>query len=201
MKKILLIASLASFAVVGTAQAAGDAEAGKTKAAACVACHGPDGNSPAPNFPKLAGQHADYLLKQLKDFKSGARTDPTMNAMVMPLSEQDMVDISAFYATQKGSIGETAAEQVELGQTIYRAGNAASGVAACAACHGPAGSGNPMADFPGVSGQHADYTKLQLQNFRSGMRANDASAMMRGVAKKMTDAEIEAVAQYIQGLH
>ena len=201
MKKILLIASLASFAVVGAAQAAGDAEAGKAKAAACVACHGPDGNSPAPNFPKLAGQHADYLLKQLKDFKSGARTDPTMNAMVMPLSEQDMADISAFYATQKVTIGEAAAEQVELGQTIYRAGNAASGVAACAACHGPAGGGNPMADFPDVSGQHADYTKLQLQNFRSGTRANDASAMMRGVAKKMTDAEIEAVAQYIQGLH
>ena len=201
MKKILLIASLVGFAVVGAAQAAGDAEAGKAKAAACVACHGPDGNSPAPNFPKLAGQHADYLLKQLKDFKSGARTDPTMNAMVMPLSEQDMADISAFYATQKGTIGETAAEQVELGQTIYRAGNAANGVAACAACHGPAGSGNPLADFPGVSGQHADYTKLQLQNFRSGLRANDASAMMRGVAKKMTDAEIEAVAQYIQGLH
>ncbi len=201
MKKILLIASLASFAVIGAAHAAGNAEAGKTKAAACVACHGPDGNSPAPNFPKLAGQHADYLVKQLKDFKSGERTDPTMNAMVAPLSEQDMTDIAAFYASQKGSIGETAAEQLELGQTLYRAGNSASGVAACAACHGPAGAGNPMANFPGVSGQHADYTKLQLQNFRAGMRANDASAMMRGVAKKMTDAEIEAVAQYIQGLH
>ena len=201
MKKILLIASLASFALTGMATAAGDAEAGKTKAATCVACHGPDGNSPAPNFPKIAGQHAAHIVKQLQDFKSGKRTDPTMNAMVAPLSEQDMVDIGAFYATQTVSVGEVAADQLELGQTIYRAGNASTGVAACAACHGPAGGGNPMANFPSLSGQHADYTKLQLKNFRTGVRANDANAMMRGVAKNMTDAEIEAVAQYIQGLH
>ena len=201
MKKILLIASLVSFAVIGAAHAAGDAEAGKAKAAACVACHGPDGNSPAPNFPKLAGQHARYLAKQLKEFKASERIDPTMNAMTAPLSEQDMADISAFYATQKTAVGEAAADQVELGQTIYLAGNMASGVAACVACHGPAGGGNPMANFPSLSGQHADYTKLQLQNFRTGTRANDANSMMRAVAKKMTDAEIEAVAQYIQGLH
>jgi cytochrome c553 len=201
MKKLLLIASLASLAAAGTVQAAGDAEAGKAKSAACAACHGVDGNSAAPTFPKLAGQHADYLAKQLAEFKSGDRQDPTMNGMAAPLSEQDMADLAAFYASQEASIGKAAEDKVALGETLYRAGNSASGVAACAACHGPTGVGNPMANFPSLSGQHADYTVAQLKSFRSGARANDAGAMMRGVADKMTDAEIEAVAQYIQGLH
>jgi len=201
MKKLLIIASIASIAVLGVAHAAGDAEAGKTKSAMCAACHGADGNSAAPNFPKLAGQHADYITKQLVQFKSGERTDATMNGMVAALSEQDMADLGAFYASQKGTVGKAAEDKVALGETIYRAGNAASGVAACAACHGPQGAGNPMAKFPNLSGQHADYTALQLKNFRSAARANDAGSMMRGVAKKMSDTEIEAVAQYIQGLH
>jgi cytochrome c553 len=201
MKKLLMIASIASLAVLGTVHAAGDAEAGKTKAAMCAACHGQDGNSAAPNFPKLAGQHADYLAKQLKEFKSGERQDATMNGMAAALSEQDMADLAAFYASQKGTVGSAAEDKVALGETLYRAGNAASGVAACAACHGPTGTGNPMAKFPSLSGQHADYVAMQLKNFRSGMRANDAGSMMRGVAKKMSDAEIEAVAQYVQGLN
>lgn len=201
MKKLLLIASIATLAAVSTAQAAGDAAAGKTKAAACGACHGMDGNSAAPNFPKLAGQHADYIAKQLKEFKEGVRVDPTMNGMAAPLSEQDMADLGAYFAAQKVSVGSAAEDQVVLGETLYRAGNAASGVAACAACHGPTGSGNPLAKFPSLSGQHADYTALQLKNFRAGARANDAGSMMRGVAKKMSDAEIAAVAQYIQGLN
>jgi len=201
MKKLLMIASLATLAALGVAQAAGDAEAGKAKAAMCAACHGPDGNSPAPNFPKIAGQHAEYIAKQLQEFKSGARQDATMAGMTAALSEQDMADLAAFYASQKGNVGQAAEDKVELGETLYRAGNAATGVSACAACHGPAGNGNPMAKFPNLSGQHADYTALQLKNFRAGARANDAGSMMRGVAKKMTDAEIEAVSQYIQGLH
>jgi len=201
MKKLLLIASLVSLAAVGTAHAAGDAEAGKAKSAACAACHGPDGNSLAPNFPKIAGQHADYTAKQLAEFKAGDRTDATMNAMAAPLSEQDMADLAAFYASQKATIGTAAEDKVALGETLYRAGNSTSGVSACAACHGPTGTGNPMAKFPSLNGQHADYTALQLKNFRSGTRANDAGSMMRSIAKKMTDAEIEAVAQYIQGLN
>jgi cytochrome c553 len=201
MKKLLLIASLASLAAAGTVQAAGDAEAGKAKSAACAACHGVDGNSAAPNFPKLAGQHADYTAKQLAEFKSGERKDPTMNGMAAPLSEQDMADLAAYYASLKPSVGKAAEDKVALGETVYRAGNSASGVSACAACHGPAGNGNPMAKFPSLSGQHADYTAAQLKNFRAGARANDAGSMMRGIAKKMTDAEIEAVSQYIQGLH
>lgn len=201
MKEFLLIASLASLAALGSAHAAGDVEAGKTKSAACAACHGPDGNSIAPNFPNLAGQHADYMVKQLKEYKSGERQNATMNGMAAALSEQDMADISAYYASQTAKVGQAAQDKVALGETIYRAGNAASGVAACAACHGPAGNGNPMANFPSLSGQHAEYTATQLNYFRAGERANDAGAMMRGVAKKMTDAEIEAVSQYIQGLH
>ncbi len=200
MKTTLLIASLATLSLLGGAHAA-DVEAGKTKSAMCTACHGTDGNSAAPNFPRLAGQHADYIAKQLKDFKSGDRTDATMNGMAAALSEQDMADIGAYYATQKGGIGSAAEDKVALGESVYRSGNAASGVAACAACHGPTGTGNPMAKFPSLSGQHADYTVKQLKGFRAGERANDAGSMMRGVAKKMTDAEIEAVAQYIQGLH
>jgi len=201
MKKVLLIASLFSFAFTGQAVTAGDAAAGKTKSAACAACHGMDGNSPAPNFPKLAGQGEAYIVKQLQDFKAGKRVDATMNAMVLPLSEADMADIAAFYAGQAGSTGTAAGDQVELGQAIYRAGNAASGVAACTACHGPTGAGNPQASFPKLSGQHADYTAAQLNRFRKSERANDAGSMMRGVAVKMSEAEIAAVAQYIQGLH
>lgn len=200
MKKLMLIASLASFAAIGTVQAAGDAEAGKAKSVTCAACHGVDGNSVAPNFPKLAGQHANYLAKQLAEYKSGDRQNATMNGLAAALSEQDMADLAAYYASLKGSVGEAAEDKVELGETIYRAGNSASGVASCAACHGPTGIGNPMANFPSLSGQHATYTIEQLKYFRDGTRANDAGAMMRGVAKKMTDEEIEAVAEYIQGL-
>lgn len=199
--KHLLIASIASFFLLTTVHAAGDAEAGKSKSAMCAACHGPDGNSPAPTFPKLAGQHADYLAKQLAEYKSGERQNATMNGMAAALSEQDIADLAAFYASQKVTLGEAAEDKVAAGEAVYRAGNTATGVSACAACHSPTGSGNPMANFPSLSGQHADYTVLQLKAFRAGERANDAGSMMRGVAKKMTDAEIEAVSQYIQGLH
>ena len=201
MKNVLLIASMISFALAGSAAvAAGYATAGKAKSASCAGCHGMDGNSMAPNFPKIAGQNEGYLVKQLQEFKSGKRVDATMNAMAAPLSEQDMADLAAYFAGQTGTTGTAAEDKVELGETIYRAGNAASGVAACAACHGPTGAGNPQARFPKLSGQHADYTALQLNHFRKGNRANDAGSMMRGVAGKMTDEEIAAVAQYIQGL-
>lgn len=199
MKKVLLIASLLSLAFAAPVFA-GDAAAGKGKSAACAGCHGMDGNSAAPNFPKLAGQNAGYLLKQLKDFKSGARADATMAGMVAALSEEDMADLAAFFASQSGSKGAAAEDKVELGQSIYRAGNAASGVAACAACHGPTGTGNPQARFPQLTGQHAEYIASQLHKFRKAERANDAGSMMRVVAGKMSDAEIEAVAQYVQGL-
>lgn len=200
MKKLLIAASLISLVAAAPAFAAGDAAAGKTKAAACAGCHGMDGNSPAPNFPKLAGQHESYLLKQLHDFKSGKRKDPTMTAMVAPLTDADMANLAAYFSGQKVKPGKAAEDKVEAGQTMYRAGNASSGVAACAACHSPTGRGNPQAKFPALHGQHAAYVAAQLKKFRSGERANDPGSMMRGVAAKMTDAEIEAVAEYVQGL-
>ncbi|MCB1722637.1 MAG: cytochrome c4 [Chromatiaceae bacterium] len=201
MKKFLTIAAFAVCSAVGATHAAGDVEAGKAKAAMCMACHGQDGNSAAPNFPKLAGQGADYIAKQLSDFKSGARTDATMNGMAAALTDEDMANLGAFYASQTVKVGTAAEDKVEAGQALYRAGNPASGVSACTACHGPTGAGNPLAKFPSLGGQHADYVAAQLKNFRSGARANDAGSMMRAIAKKMTDTEIDAVSQYVQGLH
>lgn len=200
MKKIVFAVSLVSL-IAALPAVAGDAAVGKAKSASCAACHGADGNSPSPGFPKLAGQHESYIAKQLRDYKSGKRVNATMNAMVLPLSEQDIDDLAAYFASQSVQVGTAAEDQFELGQAIYRAGNASSGVPACAACHGPNGTGNPQAKFPALSGQHADYIALQLKNFRKGERANDAGNMMRGVAARMSDAEIEAVAQYVQGLH
>ncbi|WP_043108524.1 c-type cytochrome [endosymbiont of unidentified scaly snail isolate Monju] len=200
MKKVLFAVSMISCVVAAPAMSAGDAAAGQAKSGTCAGCHGADGNSVAANFSKLAGQHENYLLKQLQDFKSGKRKDPTMTAMVAPLSEQDMANLAAYFSSQKVKPGKTAEDKLELGQTIYRAGNATSGVAACAACHSPTGAGNPQAKFPALKGQHAGYVVKQLKAFRSGARSNDAGSMMRGVASKLTDAEIEAVAQYVQGL-
>ena len=201
MNKWLLTVSIALAISASGIQAAGNAEVGQTKSVACGACHGPDGNSPVnPIWPKLAGQHPKYIEKQLKDFKSGARSDATMIGMVAPLNEQDMADLAAFFAGNSVKGGTAAADKVAAGEKVYRAGNASTGVAACMACHGPAGTGNPQADFPSLTGQHAAYIEKVLKDFRSGSRANDMNRMMQGVAERMTDAEIAAVAQYIQGL-
>ncbi len=205
MKQIILIAAL-TFASTGLTHAAGDAATGKGKSAVCAACHGADGNSANPEWPKLAGQHASYLLKQLKNFKAGSnskaeRENALMAGQVAMLSESDMADLAAYYEGQKVALGETAKDKLDVGQAIYRGGNPATGVSACIACHGPTGAGNPQALFPSLSGQHATYTIAQLKAFRAGARANDAGQMMRNIAAKMTDAEIEAVAQYAQGLH
>ena len=200
MNRWLVSVSIALAVTVGSVQAAGNAEAGKTKSATCMACHGPDGNSANPIWPKLAGQHPEFIKKQLTDFKSGARKNDMMSPMAMPLSEQDVEDLAAYFSSQAQSAGTAAADKVELGGSLYRAGNAATGVAACIACHGPAGLGNPSANFPRVSGQHAAYLEKALKDFRSGARTNDSAKMMQGVAMKMTDKEIAAVAQYVQGL-
>lgn len=203
MNKPFVFAALLSVsAALGApgALAAGDASAGKAKANTCAGCHGADGNSANPEWPKLAGQHPGYLVKQLQEFKAGDRENATMAPMAAPLSEQDMQDLAAYYAAQEIQHGQADPELVELGEQIYRGGNKASGVSACMACHGPAGKGNPAANFPALAGQHATYTEIQLKAFRSGARANDYGSMMRNVAARMTDAEIKAVASYIQGL-
>jgi len=197
MKK-QLIAALILVGATGFAQAAGDAAAGKTKAAACAACHMADGNSMIPTFPKLAGQHAAYLAKQMAEFKAGTRKDATMFGMTAALSEQDMADIAAFFATQSTSIGSADAAKAALGKKVYQGGNKETGLAACMACHGPDGKGNAGAMFPSLSGQHATYIVKQLKEFRSGVRSNE---MMNDIAAKMSDAEIDSTAEFIQGLH
>lgn len=202
MKKWFVFATVFSLmGSAGQALAKGDPAAGKTKSATCAGCHGADGNSANPEWPKLAGQHPDYLEKQLANFKSGERQNAMMSPMAMPLSEQDMADLAAFYAGQALNGGEADPALVALGERIYRGGNLSTGVAACMGCHGPTGSGNGPANFPSLKGQHAAYTASQLKAFRAGERANDAGKMMRNIAAKMTDKEMEAVASYIQGLN
>jgi cytochrome c553 len=203
MKYTALASLFALTLVAAPAHADGDARAGETKAQICVACHGPAGNSMIPTFPHLAGQHAKYTAKQLADFKAGtARSAPEMIGMVANLTEQDMADIAAYYAKQPPKVGQADAKLAELGEKLYRGGNRAKGVAACIACHGPAGAGNPMtAHFPRLSGQHTMYVSKALKDFREGKRSNDLSGMMRDIAGKLSDAEIEALAAYIAGLH
>ena len=186
----------------GPALAAGDPAAGEALSANCAACHGAAGISANPDWPNLAGQHAGYLAAQLRDFKAGKeRNNAVMAGMVAGLDEQKMDDLAAYYATLPGSVGSADPAKLELGQKIYRGGNMTTGVAACMSCHGPAGKGDPLAGFPSLSGQHATYTATQLYAFAKGERANDPSQMMRNVAAAMSDAEIEAVASYLQGLH
>ena len=192
MKKILLLPlAAAALSLAFSAHGAGDAEAGMNKSAPCQGCHGPDGNSMVPQFPKLAGQ----------DFKPGNRNNPTMAPFAAGLSEQDMADLAAYFATQEPSVGAANESSLELGQNIYRGGITATKVPACAGCHGPVGNGNPAAVFPALSGQHADYTEAQLNAFASGERNNDPNNMMQAVAVRMTPAERRAVAEYIAGLH
>lgn len=201
MNKWLISLSIVAAFSATAVQAAGDAAAGQQKSAVCAGCHGADGNSVNPAWPKLAGQHPDYIVKQLKAFKSGARQDPVMAPMAMPLSDQDMEDLAAYFSAQPIQGGEADAAKVALGETLYRGGNSASGVSACAACHAPNGVGNPAANFPALAGQHAAYVEKALTDYRSGARAPDeVSKMMQSVAANLTDAEIAAVAQYVQGL-
>jgi cytochrome c553 len=201
MKNWLITATIALCIGINPAHAAGNAEQGKKNSAVCAGCHGADGNSPInPLWPKIAGQHPQYIEKQLKAFKSGDRTDPTMAPMAMPLSDQDMADLAAYFSSQPRQIGQTKADQASAGETLYRAGKSETGVAACMACHGPAGSGNPLANYPALAGQHATYVEKALKDFRDGRRTKDTAKLMQGVVARMTDEEMAAVAQYIQGL-
>ena len=174
-------------------------------AKACAACHGMDGSSPAPANPKLAGQIPEYLHKQLANFKAGAngkaeRANPVMAGFATALSAEDMRNVSAYFAAQKPSTGVAKnKDTLAVGQRLYRGGDTAKGIAACAGCHGATGVGIP-AQYPRLAGQHAEYTELQLKAFRANERNNDPAGMMRSIAAKMTDAEIRAVADYIAGL-
>ena len=208
MKKFAIFLGL-FFGTAGIAVAqSGDAEAGKEKSQVCAACHGPNGESPTDMYPHLAGQHQKYLLKQLKDFKLASETggeegrnNPIMMGQVASLSEQDMADLAAFYAAKDSPKGETPEDIIAKGEDLFRRGNPETNMPSCAGCHGPRGNGMGLAAFPDISGQHAAYTKSQLEMFRSGERANDPNEMMQGVTEKMTDEEIELLSKFLSGLY
>ncbi|WP_323165418.1 c-type cytochrome [Pseudomonas bubulae] len=203
----LLVSLLLTLGVSGIAQAAstavvGDAAAGQAKTAVCGACHGPDGNSMAPNFPKLAGQGDRYLLKQLHEIKDGKRQVLEMTGLLANLNNQDLADIAAYYSSQKGSVGAADPTLVAQGEALFRGGNLEKGMPACIGCHSPDGQGLAAAGFPHLGGQHASYIEKQLTDFREGDRTNDGDSMiMRGIAAKMSNKDIKALASYIQGLH
>jgi len=186
------------------AYAQGDAAAGQAKSAICAACHGADGNSAVPNWPKLAGQHEKYLARQVTLIKEGARPVPEMLGITPGLSEQDILDLAAYFSSQTASGGVADESKVALGEMIFRAGNAKSGVPACMSCHGPAGEGNPPAGYPALAGQHSVYTSKMLTGFRAGDNwgeGDSLSQLMNGAAAKLSDEEIDAVSSYIQGLY
>lgn len=231
MKKSLMAVAV-SFALLnmlGIAQATGDISIGQGLSGSCASCHGADGNSMMPLFPKLAGQNEGYLVKQLQAFKDGSRNDATMNSMVAGLSDQDMQDISAFYAAQPVSANaalqvnpddlddidddgalsaneKTVAKQalqkqqdilIAIGYDVYRNGDLDNEISACIACHGHEGEGNEPASFPALKGQHADYLKKTLTDFKTGARSNNPDNMMHMITKKMSEEEIKAMAFYV----
>lgn len=197
MKFKFLFAVFSLVLGVNATAVAGDAAAGEGKSAMCAACHMADGNSVVPQFPKLAGQHEKYIVKQLQEFKVMKRKDDTMLGMSAALADEDMADIAAFYASKAANKGTADESKVALGKDVYRGGNMTTGVPACMGCHGPTGAGNDPAAYPSLAGQHVDYTIKQLNAFRDGLRDNDTGSMMRNVVARMSTAEIEAVANYI----
>ncbi len=206
MKKVVILASLLMGWTQTVAAQTGDPAVGKEMSVTCSACHGADGNSAVPTFPKLAGLGEKYLLKQLKDVRDGARPIPTMVGQLDAMSDQDLANLAAYYAAQPRSGGQADPALVALGEKVYRAGVADRKVAACAACHSPNGKGNAPAGFPPLAGQHADYIAAQLRAYRKGYedesgRTNDGDAMiMRTNAFGLSDKEIDAVASYASGL-
>ena len=200
MKKFVILALVLS-ATALQVNAAGDAAAGKGKAAVCGACHGTDGNSASPQFPKLAGQNASYIDAQLSNFKSGKRQNPIMSGQAAGLSDQDMQDLAAWFSSQTVQTGEADAGEVKQGETLYRNGNKDENVPACLACHSPDGSGNYLMKVPALAGQHHEYVLAQLQAYAAGTRTTDPNKMMETIAARLSSAEMQAVASYIEGLH
>ncbi|RLA36869.1 MAG: cytochrome c4 [Gammaproteobacteria bacterium] len=200
--KHLAAAVLLLLGTAGAALAAEEKAAEPPKPwAVCASCHGPDGNSINPIWPKLAGQGAAYIAKQIHDFKGGKRADPLMSGMAMAVPDAAVDEVAAYFAGQKTQPGvPVKPELVDQGRQLYEAGNPDTGVTACAACHGPNGNGNPAAKFPALGAQHAAYTIKQLQMFRNGSRANDPNEMMRNIAVKLSEEDIEALAMYLSTL-
>lgn len=204
MKQLLQFAIGLSLLLSLPVLAMGDADAGQGKAAVCAACHGIDGNSIIPNWPKIAGQHESYLQRQITLIKSGDRPVPEMAGIVINLSDQDIADLAAYFSSQTSSAGLADETLLASGQMLYRSGNADTDIPACMSCHGPVGEGNPLSGYPALAGQHSVYTAKMLTGFREGVVWGDedaSSAVMTGVANRLTDPEIKAVASYIQGLY
>ncbi|UXI68203.1 c-type cytochrome [Tahibacter amnicola] len=181
----------------------GDAKAGETKAAACGACHGPDGNSSDKQYPKIAGQQADYIARQLALFKSNKRVNPVMAGFAAPLSEQDMADLGAYFASKRAVPGNGDQALKARGEQLWRTGDTALGVPACMACHGPAGRGNSGAGYAQLSGQWTDYVVAKLKEWKSGTTwgTDDRALIMPDIAKRLSEQDINAVASYAEGLH
>jgi len=180
----------------------GSAEDGKSKAVTCGACHGADGNSVNPAWPSIAGQHAQYIAESLQSFKDASRSDVLMGGQAMILGEQDMKDLGAYYSSQTAAVKSVAdPATVDKGESLYRGGDKESSAAACIACHGPTGRGNPAASYPSLRGQYAVYTAKQLRDYASEARKSDGpTKVMRDIAKRLSEEDILAVASYIQGL-
>jgi cytochrome c553 len=199
MRKLFVAAAMAALLGSGSAALAeGSAEAGQAKSAVCAACHGIDGNSANPEWPSLAGQHAGFLRVQLRAFRDGQRQNPLMSPMAMGLSDEDISDLAAFFAAQRPAAREADPELVELGQRLFLGGDLERGITACIACHGPTGQGNPLALYPGGRRPARRPTPAQaLRDYASGTRANQ---MMQDIAARMTEDDIRAVSNYLQGL-
>jgi cytochrome c553 len=194
--------TLAALPVQAESLVEGSADAGKSKSVTCAACHGPAGISANPLWPNVAGQNAPYLLAQLKAFKDGSRENPLMTSQAMMLSDQDMADLAVYFESLPGPAQAVAdPDLISKGEALYRGGNVADEVAACIACHGPTGAGNPAARYPAIKGQHAAYTAKQLRDYASGERTSDGTTrIMREIAAKLSEDEIVALASYVQGL-
>ena len=211
MKHLMLVAALLAAGPALAQEGAkadpftgGSPEAGQAKSAACTACHGPGGNSASPDFPKLAGQNSAFIYRSLQVLKSGHRQAPVMNPMAAPLSDQDMKDLAAYFAAQPATPGVASPASVKVAEPLFRAGDASRALPACAGCHGPQGHGNAGAGYPRIGGQHAKYVAAMLRKYRdkAGMAMEQTqTTMMSAVAGKLTDAEIDALASYVNGLH
>ena len=194
--------TLAAFQVNAESLVDGSAEAGKTKSVTCAACHGAAGISANPLWPNIAGQGAPYIAAQLKAFKGGDRKDPLMTSQAMMLADEDMADLAVYFESLAAPAQAVAdPDLVSKGEALYRGGNVTTQVAACIACHGPTGTGNPAAGYPALKGQHAAYTAKQLRDYASGERVSDGKTRtMRDIAGKLSEDEIAALASYVQGL-
>ena len=200
---ILAIVFFVSINLINPAYSS-DIDKGKELSVSCAACHGDNGISVNPVWPKLAGQNPKYLASQLYEFRKGAdgnRNNAVMYGIAVTLSDSDIEDLSAYYASLKSNVGLTQDKYLELGRDMYRGGNMDIKIQACISCHGPNGQGNYAAAIPMLSGQHSQYTYQQLKNFQSSMRSNDYNKMMRNIVHRMTDEEMKAVASYIEGLY